>query len=271
MIHLVVAIPCEAKPLQRHFGLRAVPNNGPFRVYESDEFRLIVSGVGKLAAAAATAYLQGRSGLQGDCGWLNIGTAGHAEQAVGSGMLAHRIRDAGSGCCWYPPLLLETAAPTATVITVEQPETRYPGTAAYDMEAAGFAAAASRCATSELVHSYKVISDNHRQPVRQVTKGLVEELINAQLDRIEQLLQQLAQLTAQLNVLQAPPPTLATLLDHGHFTTTEGHRLERLLRRWQLLSGDSGPYPELEKLTSGRAVLAWLQTQIDHHLSTHTP
>jgi len=271
MIHLVVALPCEARPLLRRFELRAVPDKGPFRVYENEQFRLIVSGVGKLAAAAATAYLQGRNCSQGDCGWLNIGTAGHAERPVGSGLLAHCIRDAGSGLNWFPPLLLETTTPTATVVTVEQPETGYPGTAAYDMEAAGFAAAASRCATSELVHSYKVISDNHREPIIQVNKGLVEELIKAQLNRIEQLLQQLAQLTAQMNALQAPPPALATLLDHRHFTTTEGHRLERLLRRWQLLSGDNGPYPELERLTSGRAVLAWLQTQIDHRLSTHTP
>ena len=271
MIHLVVAIPCEARPLLRHFGLRAALDKGPFRVYENEQLRLIVSGVGKLAAAAATAYLQGRHRTRGDCGWLNIGTAGHADCPVGSGLLAHCIRDAGSGLNWYPPLLLETRVPTAMVVTVEQPETGYPGAAAYDMEAAGFAAAASRCATSELVHSYKVISDNRQQPVGQVTKGFVEELISAQLDTIEQLLQPLAKLTAQLNTLQAPPPALAVLLDRWHFTTCEGHRLERLLRRWQLLSGDSGPYPELERLPSGRAVLAWLETQIDRHLTASTP
>jgi len=271
MIHLVVAIPCEARPLLRHFDLRAIPDSGPFRVYENEQFRLIVSGVGKLAAAAATAYLQGRSPGKGDCGWMNIGTAGHAERPVGSGLLAHCIRDAGSGLNWYPPLLLETTAPTATVITVEQPETGYPGTAAYDMEAAGFAAMASRCATSELVHSYKVISDNHREPIIQVNKGMVEELIKAQLENIEQLLLQLANLTAQMNALQTPPPALAALLDRWHFTTCESYRLEHLLRRWQLLSGNNNPCPELEKLPGGREVLSWLQMQIDHHLAASTP
>jgi hypothetical protein len=121
---------------------------------------LTVSGPGKTAAAAAATHLFAASGGERDGVWVNVGMAGHGDLDIGRGVLAHKVIDEGSGRCWYPPLTLETPCPSATVLTVERLEEDYEGDRLYDTEAAGFFAAASRFATSELVHAFKVVIDN---------------------------------------------------------------------------------------------------------------
>ncbi len=77
MIHLVIALPSEAKPLLSHYKLKAVEDSCGFKIYQKDEMALVVSGVGKSAAAAATAYLQAMTGNEPDRAWINIGMGGH--------------------------------------------------------------------------------------------------------------------------------------------------------------------------------------------------
>ena len=55
MIHLVVALPAEASPLIERLGLRRDMAGRAMRLYVGDDLRLVVSGVGKVAAAAAAA------------------------------------------------------------------------------------------------------------------------------------------------------------------------------------------------------------------------
>ena len=59
MINILTALPCEAKPLIHHYRLNGRQVHG-FRIYENSDMRLIVSGIGKVAAAAACACLQCR-------------------------------------------------------------------------------------------------------------------------------------------------------------------------------------------------------------------
>ena len=47
-------------------------------------------------------------------------------------------------------------------------ETAYPKDAAYDMEAAGFYAQAAGLTTTDLVHVFKIVSDNRENPVSKV-------------------------------------------------------------------------------------------------------
>lgn len=264
MIHILAAIQCEARPLIAHFGLKGSPDPGPFRLYEGDGMRLVISGIGKVAAAAACSHLASRAGATASDAWLNIGTAGHGAHPIGTGILAHKVTDAGSGMSWYPPRVFPTALTTAPVVTVERPELAYPHGAAYEMEAAGFYATATRYATSELVHCCKVVSDNHTRTVDQVTPGLATALMEENLAHIEALVEQLADLSNHLADISADPPLLRDLLARWRFTAYERNQLRQLLRRWQLLSpqDDAAP-PDLMACRSGKEALARLQRLVD--------
>ncbi len=147
MINLLTALSGEARPLISALRLKRLNECRAFACYEGEyqhhPVHLVVSQPGILAAATATAWLQGYlNGLQS--AWLNIGIAGHGYLPVGSGLLAHKITDRQQQQHWYPTLTFTPPCPTATVISADHPETAYREDALYDMEAAGFVAAASR-------------------------------------------------------------------------------------------------------------------------------
>lgn len=192
MLHVVVAHPAEARPLVARFNLRGEPGHGAFTVYRGDSLAVAVGGPGKVAAAAAAAYLFAASGGVRDAAWVNVGMAGHAELDVGRGLLAHKVTDEGSGRSWYPPLVVETTCPSASLLTVERLEEDYEGERLYDTEAAGFFAAASRFATAELVHSFKVVIDNHGATLGdRFTPEVMADLVESKLGLLEGLFDEL--------------------------------------------------------------------------------
>lgn len=188
MIQLVMALPAEARPLIEFYDLKKEVSNGLFPIFRGDNISLVVSGVGKIAAAAATAYLHSSTGEHRDCIWLNIGVAGHAYWRCGSGVLASRIMDSSTRRCWHLHQLLDIPIECAPLITVDSPETEYPEEMMYDMEAVGYYLVASRCAALELVQCYKVISDNRSTSTSTVTSDRIGQIIGDRLGDIDTLI-----------------------------------------------------------------------------------
>jgi len=231
-INLVVAHAMEAKPLCDLFGLKAQAGKSPFPLYQNDGgVCLIVTGMGKLAAAAGTAYLAALQQDAAPCAWLNIGIAGHQSAEIGAGLLAHKITDAGNGNTYYPPQLLKASLTTA-VITVDEPEKDYPRNAAYGMEAAGFYGAASRFMTTELIQVFKVISDNPHHTVAKFHVSQVDALLRDRGQELEQLLQGLDELLTTYRAAYTLPEAYQSLLQKYRFTATQRVQLQRLCERF---------------------------------------
>ncbi len=262
MLHFVVALQAEAKPLIDHFGLRR-RTGGAFLVYENENIALIVSGIGKVAAAAATGYLHAQNGNHSCRAWLNIGIAGHGRRAIGDGVLVHKITDQITGRSWYPPLTFELSCASDDLISVGEPETKYRENGLYDMEAAGFYATACRFTTGELVHCYKIVSDNRLTPAEQIRGKTVQALIEQRLDTIDVLTQTLKALAARLAKFQSDPRELARFLKHWRFTVSEQHQLRRLLLHWQARSPKTVWSDGLAALPGANDVLHYLSQELD--------
>lgn len=234
-INLVVAHPAEAKPLCAIFNLRTQVLRTPFPVYQNSiGINLIVSGMGKTAAATATAYLAGMQAHSPACAWLNIGIAGHQHAAIGAGLLAHKITDAASGGNFYPPQLMQGFSTTA-VISVDQPERCYPEAAAYDMEASGFYGCASRMITSELVQVFKIISDNPEHPVERFDIAQVQSLIAGQQINLERLIVDCGNLLARYREAYFTSPAYISMLSQYRLTASQRVQLQRLCERFHAL------------------------------------
>ena len=202
MLRFVVALQAEARPLVERFGMQAV-GEGPFPVYRGQAGWLIVSGQGKAAVAAATAYLHLLSGAVPCRAWLNVGLGGHSERPLGEGVVAHKISDGASGASWYPQLVIDSPRPTVPVLTVERVDEEYSLPWVYESEAAGFFPTACRFSVAELVHCFKVISDNPDATLARRTSGAaVTELIAGNLDGIETFAAGLAGLARDLASFQ---------------------------------------------------------------------
>ncbi len=279
MIRFVVALPAEAQAVIDYYRLQQRPynNNGNtgaalFRVYERDDYALVISGIGKTAAAAATAYLYSETGKPDNAIWLNVGIAGHRDMALGDALLAHKITDATAQRSWYPPQVSKHKVPTAELITVEQPVRDYPESSAYDMEASAFVNIANRCSTAEFVQCFKVISDNATSSIDNVTPKQASALLAAQCDTLDGVIQALQHSRATLatpDIVQE----LQTFIEQWHFTSTQQHQLKRQLQRWHALLPEYSPcdIALFASCTNAKAVLKTMTAKLNSQAIDYQP
>ena len=244
LIHFVVALPAEAKPIVSHFRLKPIDLESPFKLYASENRFLIVSGTGERRSAEAVRFLHSftsrpsavLNGEREEGIWLNVGIGGHATRDLGEGVLANKVTRQTDGKSWYPPRVFDAPCSTGSILTVARAEHSYPGDWIYDMEAAGFYNVAARFSTSELIQCFKVISDNRTSSSRLVSAKLITQWIERAMPVVEHLEQVLFHLAGTLPSQALNPPRLGEFLDRWHFTVTETRKLKRLLARRAVLA-----------------------------------
>ncbi|MDH3639363.1 MAG: hypothetical protein OES09_13025 [Gammaproteobacteria bacterium] len=263
MINLVVALMVEARPLVEYFRLREDRGARGFRVYSGDAMRLIVTGVGKVNAAAGVAYLHRfGSGAENEA-WLNVGIAGHPDRPLGQGVHAIRIVDAATERAWYPPQTIPLPGHPAVVLTVDQPVVEFADKVACDMEASGFYSCAVRFATSELIQCYKVISDNREIKSGAVTKASVRTLIHDNASAVQQIADHLRTLRQALPANDQNREEFERFLQRWHFTVSQKHQLEDLLRRWYARTEEPVWNEDLNRSPSAKAAMARVLQRFD--------
>ncbi len=260
-IFIYVALPCEAKPLVKHFNLKKETTIQPFAVYLNKEVCLTVTGLGKSAMAAGVAYTQALFAAINPPVLLNIGIAGHIDHTVGRLFLIDKITDVDSRKNYYPPLVFTPSCCSASIQTVSRPQLIYDPEHLCDMEASAFYETAVRFSTGELIHCLKVISDNELSPAENIQPKQVAALIAAHVAAIEALLTELSRLAKLITVQE--PELFAQLLQRYHFTASEQGQLKKQLSRWAALTETPIPGLDQSLFRKGKEVLSWL----DQHLS----
>ena len=274
MINLVVALPAEAKPLIDHFFLKPT-HAKPFRVFstkprggpaansggQNESVRLIISGMRKEKSARAVSFLYELSGVQDEV-WINIGIAGHRDHAIETGVLAHKIIDLKTNESWYPAFVFHSPCATGTLLTVSRAVSRYQSPYVYEMEASGFYESALRYSTVELIHCYKIISDNSKSSHWKVTPRLAEQMIENRLSDITFLIAELGRRAESLSALHIKTEELEPFFKRWHFTVTQQFQLRRLLRRLKTFTSDQAAPNEFEALQNSSQVLAALNDRV---------
>ncbi|HEY8035058.1 MAG TPA: hypothetical protein VIF37_05675 [Methylobacter sp.] len=259
-IFIYAALPCEAKPLVEHFGLKKATTIQPFAVYLNQDICLTVTGLGKSAMAAGVAYTQALFAETEHPVLLNIGIAGHKDHAVGGLFLIDKITDADNLKSYYPPLVFTPPCPTANIQTVSRPQLNYDRHTLCDMEASAFYETAVRFSTGELIQCLKVISDNESLPAENIQPKQVASLIAAHVETINLLLAELSRLA---KLITAPEPKLfEQLTQRYHFTVSEQGQLKNQLSRWAALTHNQALEFDETRLHKGKDVLLWLDQQI---------
>jgi len=264
MINLVVALVAESRPLIKQFGLQEDSQARGFRVYRNDHVRLVVTGVGKTAAAAGAAYLGGFAPAAVNEAWLNIGVAGHTDLSLGAAVHALRITDQDSGRSWYPPQIAEMPGQGKTVLTVNEPEYEYNKDVAYDMEAAGFYPTALRFSVGEVAQCYKIVSDNRGSKADNLDKKAIREFIIDHLSAIEQIVHTLNELANDLANTQPRLNDFDHFVARWYFTVTQEHQLRSLLQQWSARAPNQSVWDEaLNRCPSAKSLLAELTERIN--------
>ncbi len=273
MIHIHVALPCEAKPLLQTFGLRRDHKTGLFSHYldSRQELSLCISGIGKINAAAALmeSWCRYHKLYQGNPPiLLNIGSSGHKYHAQGKAFIAGRIIDPTSKQLFYPQFAFKPPFPIAELTTIDKPSTSY-GDTLIDMEAIGFYTVASRISIQELSHCIKIVSDNRECPTHTVSAKLISKLIGQCMDRIMECIHQLRKLQQSIH-----RPDIGAMREQlmvcAHFSASQRNQLETLLLRWQALLPEQSPVDFCTTLQgSGKQRARHIIRRLNERLDTH--
>ena len=229
-LNFVVALQSEATPIIEHFKLKSI-QSGPFRYFAHDKVRLIISGMGKINTAAATAaLLHNRDSLdQAVC--INLGISGHENLALGTCYVAHRISDTTTGADWYPQMTFNPDCQTSQLCTVEQPSNDYPENSGLDMEASAFYPIAIRYVAGELTQVVKIVSDTPESSMQELDKQKVTKLVAAAMPEITAVVDKLC----RLSTLQYDGSEIQQLKhrynDNWHLSVSQNNALTRLLER----------------------------------------
>ena len=263
MIHIFCALPCEAQPIIQHFKLCELKQFNLFRLYQSNDetISLTISGIGKLNMASAVSYHHACFNTDSSDIWLNIGVTGHQELNIGEARLTNKIIDEQSKSTWYPQIIFKAPCKSTTLISLDTPSTEYEDSL-FDMEASAFYQIALRLGTAELIHCFKIVSDNADQPASKVNADNVKKLIASHLTTIDKLLESLKPLSEELQSVLAEPENFQRFTEQWHFTQSEKIQLSRLLRQWNVLSIKENLDESLADAKTGKAVLNLLRDTI---------
>lgn len=199
MIYVVTALYQEAHGLIRELELKKNTAYAPFEVFDNESagIRLVVTGVGEIAAAAATAAVCARDGADAADFLVNIGCcavggcepadrdmdsgygAAHAAQ-IGDLYVCHKITEQATGKTFYPDILYRHPWKERELVTGMQPLQRAAAHGAlYDMEAAAVYQAGIRFFSPDRMIFLKVVSDfgiaGQERMTAETLTGLLEQ------------------------------------------------------------------------------------------------
>ena len=203
MIYVMMALYQEAHGLIRELKLKKNTAYAPFEVFDNESagIRLVVTGVGEIAAAAATAAVCARDGADTADFLVNIGCcaaggcepadrdmdsgygAAHAAQ-TGDLYVCHKITEQATGKTFYPDILYRHPWTERELVTGMQPLQRAAAHGAlYDMEAAAVYQAGIRFFSPDRMIFLKVVSDSgvagQERMTAETLAGLLEQHVKA--------------------------------------------------------------------------------------------
>lgn len=186
-INLAVALPAEAKPLIRHYGLRRHQPDGACPVYLGEDMALVLTGAGTRAMERGVELL-GQGFPDGGNHWVNLGIAGHGSLPLGSCLLADSVTERHSGRHWRLRVPVDIELPVGPLHCVTEAASAYAADTGYDMESGGFAAALSFLGVLDRASILKIVSDGPHQPCGQINGRMVTGLMQSALPVITALI-----------------------------------------------------------------------------------
>jgi len=263
MIHsfIFTALACEAKTFIRQFKLKKDLGHHPFTLYANQQIVLTITGSGKIAMAAAVAYSLALFDSIENPVLINAGIAGHQTATLGTLFSVHKITDTDTSKNYYPQSIIKNKVSSLALCTVSKPNPHYQDNYLYEMEASGFYEIASRFTTTELIQIFKIVSDNQLIGIEAINAKKVTAWMTAVIEEMTIVIEKLQALAIDLYYPNSPDYTL--LQATYYFNVNHSHQLKASLQRWNVLTNGA----ELNffdiKFHHAKAVLQWLQQQID--------
>lgn len=191
MIHFIIATFPEAKSFIKFYKLKKLLSLTEFETYinKRKKITLTISGIGKLLSACSVvftnSYFKNKNNI-----WINIGLGGIKNTNIGKLYLINKIIDKENDLKFYPFFLFKTNIEKKQCKTFNKPNFSY-SNSVHDMEVSGFYLACTKFSTNELIHSFKIISDNKNKRINFKNIDEVSSLMEKNIEKIDKFIYKL--------------------------------------------------------------------------------
>ena len=262
-IRWVVALKVEAEIILDEYNMNFDPEFTLFQVFRNFEKTrwLILSGVGRHNSAAATTYLYMISKASRSTCWINLGIAGSGKGHYGDLCLVNKISNNDSSNT-YPATMPKVTFHKMNLFTSDVPLTDYTLHELIDMEGSAFYDITNKLSGREFICLMKVISDGPNNDIEDLNKFKIRELINLNIANIKTIVSYYEKLSMDQYQIIQQPKILSEILSQWHFSVSQKHQLENLIKRINTLSKDEEIIKLIKHCKNSRSVITNLEAKI---------
>jgi len=262
-IRWVVALKVEAEIILDEYNMNFDPEFTLFQVFRNFEKTrwLILSGIGRHNSAAATTYLYMISQASRSTSWINLGIAGSGKGHYGDLCLVNKISNNGSSNT-YPATMPKVTFHKMNLFTTDVPLTDYTLHELIDMEGSAFYDITNKLSGREFICLMKVISDGPNNNIEDLNKFKIRELIKLNIANIKTIVSYYEKLSMNQYQIIQQPKILSKILSQWHFSVSQKHRLEKLIKRINILSKDEEITKLIKDCKNSRSVITILEEKI---------
>jgi len=262
-IRWVVALKVEAEIILDEYNMNFDPEFTLFQVFRNFEKTrwLILSGVGRHNSAAATTYLYMISKASRSTCWINLGIAGSGKGHYGDLCLVNKISNNDSSNT-YPATMPKVTFHKMNLFTTDVPLTDYTLHELIDMEGSAFYDITNKLSGREFICLMKVISDGPNNDIEDLNKFKIRELINLNIANIKTIVSYYEKLSIDQYQIIQQPKILSEILSQWHFSVSQKHQLENLIKRLNTLSKNEEIIKLIKDCKNSRSVITNLEAKI---------
>jgi nucleoside phosphorylase len=262
-IRWVVALKVEAEIILDEYNMNFDPEFTLFQVFRNFEKTrwLILSGIGRHNSAAATTYLYMISQASRSTSWINLGIAGSGKGHYGDLCLVNKISNNGSSNT-YPATMPKVTFHKMNLFTSDVPLTDYTLHELIDMEGSAFYDITNKLSGREFICLMKVISDGPNNNIEDLNKFKIRGLIKLNITNIKTIVSYYEKLSIDQYQIIQQPKILSKILSQWHFSVSQKHRLENLIKRINILSKDEEITKLIKDCKNSRSVITILEEKI---------
>lgn len=186
MVYIAVSLYVEAKPIIEYYDLKRDIGDRYYQIFKNDGIILIITGVGKIACAAATSHMLSKYLPDDNDIIINIGICGAKNDVeIGTAYLINKIKDHGTGKDYYTDILIEHKLNESSIETFDKPveNVNNLSEALCDMESSGFYLSSAKYIEQHRIFLIKIVSD--RIGVDTVDKNLAINIVANNINNID--------------------------------------------------------------------------------------
>ncbi|MDC1375750.1 hypothetical protein N8311_01485 [bacterium] len=262
-IRWVVALKEEAEIILDEYNMNLDSEFTLFQVFRNlaKTRWLVLSGIGRHNAAAATTYLYVISNASRSTSWINLGIAGSGKGHYGDLCLVNKISN-NNFSNTYPANMPNVTFEKMKLFTSDVPIVNYTLHELIDMEGSAFYDVTNKISVRELICLIKVISDGPGNSIKDLNKLKIKKLIKLNITNIKTIVSYYENLSANEFKITNKPRIFSKISSQWHFTVSQKYKLNNLIRRINTLTKDEEIIELIKDCKNSRSVITTLETKI---------